>query len=163
MSDPDDGEGSSDDEEGPNEGITSPDDGETTSGEDPFDALDEGAPAEDDPFEALAAGEAPAADAPGTDPFTEMEVGVGGVRPAAGDEASGSVAGEGSADAETDPDEHVVPTRSFCERCEHFAAPPRVACEHPGTEIREVVDVDHVLVANCPVVAERLDRTFDDD
>jgi len=49
----------------------------------------------------------------------------------------------------------VVPKANFCEQCEHFADPPRVACTREGTEIRELVDREHFRVVNCPVVAER--------
>lgn len=52
-------------------------------------------------------------------------------------------------------DEAVVPKRSYCERCEHFAAPPETACTNPGTRIRELVDVEHFRVSNCPVVERR--------
>lgn len=53
-------------------------------------------------------------------------------------------------------DEHVVPKRSYCERCEYLSDPPEVSCTHPGTTIVEFVDADHVRVRSCPVVAERL-------
>lgn len=49
----------------------------------------------------------------------------------------------------------AVPKHSFCERCEHFSAPPDVACGHEGTDILEFVGTDEVRVSNCPVVAER--------
>lgn len=53
-------------------------------------------------------------------------------------------------------DEHVVSKRLYCEGCEHFADPPAVQCDHPGTTIVEFVDSDHVRLRNCPVVASRL-------
>lgn len=49
----------------------------------------------------------------------------------------------------------VVDKGNFCERCRHFSAPPEVRCTHPGTEIREFVDKEHVRVSSCPVVEER--------
>jgi hypothetical protein len=53
-----------------------------------------------------------------------------------------------------DPDEHVVPKRTFCQRCPHFSAPPETACTHEGTAIVEVVDADHFRVRHCPVVED---------
>lgn len=64
------------------------------------------------------------------------------------------VAGTGPA-VDVEGDEAVVPKRSYCERCEHFSDPPETACTNPGTEIRELVDVEHFRVANCPVVERR--------
>jgi hypothetical protein len=52
-------------------------------------------------------------------------------------------------------DEAIVPKQRYCERCEHFDDPPAVRCTHPGTEIGELVDMDHFRVFGCPVVAER--------
>ncbi|ELZ32785.1 hypothetical protein C474_05915 [Halogeometricum pallidum JCM 14848] len=48
--------------------------------------------------------------------------------------------------------EHVVPKRSFCQSCPHFAVPPAFACTRGGTEIVEVADADRFRVRNCPVV-----------
>jgi hypothetical protein len=48
--------------------------------------------------------------------------------------------------------EAVVPKRSYCERCPHFATPPEVACAHEGTAIVELVDADHFRVTDCPMV-----------
>lgn len=59
------------------------------------------------------------------------------------------------------PDEAVVSKRQYCESCEYFSAPPEVHCDHPGTTIVEFVDIDHVRVRNCPIVAER--QTLGDD
>lgn len=53
----------------------------------------------------------------------------------------------------------VVPKRTYCETCKYFSAPPEASCNHPGTEIRELVDMEHFRVVNCPVVASR--RGFD--
>ncbi len=52
--------------------------------------------------------------------------------------------------------EAIVPKTTYCQRCEHFATPPTVACEHPGTAVLEVVDVDNFRVRDCPVVEQRL-------
>lgn len=60
-------------------------------------------------------------------------------------------------DVDVDADEQIVPKRSYCEKCEHFTPPPETACTHPGTEIRELVDMQHFRVASCPVVAQRRD------
>ncbi|WP_121822430.1 hypothetical protein [Halostella salina] len=51
-------------------------------------------------------------------------------------------------------DERVVSKRSYCQGCEHFSAPPDVRCDHAGTEILEVVDLDRFRVVDCPVVRE---------
>lgn len=70
---------------------------------------------------------------------------------------------------ESDPEvEHVgegvvVPKRSYCERCQYFSDPPNVACEHPGTTIHELTDVDHFRVSECPVVANRGDLSNSDE
>lgn len=48
-----------------------------------------------------------------------------------------------------------VSKHRYCERCEHFTAPPEVGCTNEGTEILEFVDNDTVRVADCPIVAER--------
>lgn len=52
-------------------------------------------------------------------------------------------------------DEHIVPKRSYCEACEYFSEPPDVHCNHAGTSIREYVDLGHIRVRNCPIVAKR--------
>lgn len=56
---------------------------------------------------------------------------------------------------ETEGDTTVVPKKRFCQRCEHFSAPPEVRCGHPGTTIEEMVDGERFRVRNCPVVEER--------
>lgn len=48
-------------------------------------------------------------------------------------------------------DVHVV-DKSMCHGCEYFATPPTVACEHDGTEIEALVEVDQFRVVDCPVV-----------
>ncbi|MDS0299499.1 hypothetical protein NDI76_12175 [Halogeometricum sp. S1BR25-6] len=50
--------------------------------------------------------------------------------------------------------DHVVPKRSFCQSCLHFATPPAFACTRAGTEIVEVVDADRFRVRNCPVARD---------
>ncbi len=84
------------------------------------------------------------------DPFTEVEVGEvdeDAVRAGLQDGDAPTAAGTS--------EEVVVPKRKYCERCEHFADPPNATCTNDGTEILELVDMDHFRVVNCPVVAER--------
>ena len=50
--------------------------------------------------------------------------------------------------------DHVVPKAEFCQRCEHFDAPPSLGCSHEGTAIVEVVDTEHFRVRNCPMVED---------
>lgn len=50
--------------------------------------------------------------------------------------------------------ERVVEKAKYCHSCQYFSEPPDVHCTHDGTEIMEMVDVDHFRLANCPVVAE---------
>ena len=51
-------------------------------------------------------------------------------------------------------EEQVIDTGKFCERCEHFSAPPEVHCSHEGTEIVELVEVGTFRVLDCPKVKE---------
>lgn len=51
-------------------------------------------------------------------------------------------------------DVREISKRSYCQGCEYFSAPPNVHCSHDGTEIREVVDLEHFRVVNCPIVRE---------
>jgi len=53
-----------------------------------------------------------------------------------------------------DREERVVDKAKYCHSCEHFSPPPETRCTHSGTEILEMVDVDHFRVVNCPIVAE---------
>ncbi|WP_135821062.1 hypothetical protein [Halostella litorea] len=69
------------------------------------------------------------------------------------------ITGDDAADAPPEDrveerDERVVSKRSYCQGCEHFSEPPDVRCGHDGTEILEVVDLDHFRVVDCPVVRE---------
>lgn len=97
-------------------------------------------------------------DVPGStvddEPFEQMEV----------DQLDMTVGNGSHPELETASGEAVVPKQSYCERCEHFAEPPEAACTNPATEIRQLVDMDHFLVANCPVVERRwsLGRTTED-
>lgn len=69
------------------------------------------------------------------------------------------------ADLGDETSEAVVAKRSYCQRCQFFSSPPEVACRNPGTEIVELVDVDHFRVRNCPIVERRHGTTavLDDD
>lgn len=121
--------------------------------DDPFEALDDEFDAGDDPFADLD-------DAADAELFDEQEVGdldEASVWAALGEEAGTTDVAVGGElpDVETEAEEQVVPKASYCEKCEHFSAPPQTACTHPGTEIRALVDMDHFTVVNCPVVAKR--------
>jgi len=48
----------------------------------------------------------------------------------------------------------VVEKDAYCEGCPHFTRPPEVSCAHEGTEILELVDMDHFRVVDCPKVRE---------
>lgn len=101
--------------------------------------------------------------------FTEVEVGEvddEAIWAELTGEADGDTGEEGVAvDAATPPQDDgegtVVPKASYCQQCEYFSAPPEVACGNPGTEIVELVDVEHFRVRNCPVVARRSSATRD--
>lgn len=43
-------------------------------------------------------------------------------------------------------------TKRLCHRCEYFGDPPVLHCAHEGTTIHELVDMDHYLVSDCPMV-----------
>lgn len=51
-------------------------------------------------------------------------------------------------------DVREISKRSYCQGCQYFSAPPDVHCGHEGTEILEVIDLEHFRVVNCPVVRE---------
>lgn len=87
----------------------------------------------------------------------------------AADDPAGPVDGNGAgepadADAAERDDEGegtVVPKGSYCQQCPHFSPPPQVTCDHPGTEILELVDVEHFRVTGCPIVERRHSATRD--
>ena len=63
---------------------------------------------------------------------------------------------------ETTPEESAVETEvaevskhEYCESCEYFSEAPEIHCTHDGTEILDFVDMEHVRLSNCPIVAER--------
>ncbi|MDY6817902.1 MAG: hypothetical protein SVG88_04495 [Halobacteriales archaeon] len=54
------------------------------------------------------------------------------------------------------PDErplHTVEKDRYCERCQYFSSPPAVRCTYDGSHIVELVDDDHFVLVNCPVIA----------
>ncbi len=53
---------------------------------------------------------------------------------------------------QTEP--RIVEKATYCETCPYFSAPPDMYCTHDGTEIRRLVDFDHVEVVNCPIVKQ---------
>lgn len=55
---------------------------------------------------------------------------------------------------DTDHDVRVVEKRSYCEQCPFFSTPPDVQCTNDGTEILELVDMEHFQVVDCPKVRE---------
>ncbi|WP_255195348.1 hypothetical protein [Halorarius litoreus] len=138
------------------------------SDDDPFSELDD-VDLETDPFAELEdADPETATEVDVDDLFTEVEV------PDVDDEATWAALSEAESietfsgggerpDVETEPEEHIVPKRAYCEKCEHFSVPPETRCTNPGTEIRELVDMEHFQVANCPVVVQRRGITPDDD
>ncbi|MFB6117833.1 hypothetical protein [Halosegnis sp.] len=125
------------------------DDEENAGDEDPFAELDEfgdAAPVSDDEL------------------FTEMDLEVEQLADADVDEllsgeADGvetpSVGLDATPERPADTEGVVVPKSQYCERCDYFSEPPTVACTHEGTAIHELVNTDHLLVTDCPVVAER--------
>lgn len=128
---------------------------------------------EDDPFEDLPGDDADGdVDAAVEGLFTEVEVAdvddeavwdalTAGESPPGVD---GNGAGDRGDDevVETDAGEGtVVPKGTYCQRCEHFSPPPQVSCGNPGTEILELVDVEHFRVRDCPVVERRHSATRD--
>ena len=50
----------------------------------------------------------------------------------------------------------------YCHGCDHFSAPPEVACLHEGSEILDLSTLETFRVANCPVVLkdEELERKY---
>jgi hypothetical protein len=132
------------------------------SDEDPFEELD-AEPLEDE------------VDADVDELFTEVQVGEvdeetvwaelteeeGAAQPTVTGEAE-RVADEASVHPEADADaDTVVPKASYCQQCEHFSPPPGMACRNPGTDIVELVDMEHFRVRDCPVVERRSSATDD--
>ena len=99
------------------------------------------------------AGTGAGADDPGS-PFAEVDV-ADVDEEAVLAELAGSDGEPGADERPAGDDGVVVPKESYCRRCEHFSAPPAVACEHPGTRIVELVGVDRFRVVDCPVVRRR--------
>lgn len=56
-------------------------------------------------------------------------------------------------ESDVDRDVRVIPKRT-CQGCPYFTDPPQVGCTHDGTDILELVDVDHHKVADCPMVVD---------
>lgn len=95
---------------------------------------------------------------PTEDPFAEMDVDTDALGDdvfAALDEEDATAAPGDATGVEPAAEGVVVPKRSYCEGCPHFASPPEVACTNPGTTIHELVDTEHFRVSNCPVVVDR--------
>jgi len=124
--------------------TTGPRDG--LDGDDPFGDV---ATPEGDPFEGDAGGVFERVDVDRVDPdevWNEV----------AGDESDGDAGADEAPELTAAESRYAeVSKHSYCEQCEHFSAPPNVACANPGTEIVEFVDVETVRLLNCPVVAER--------
>lgn len=70
-------------------------------------------------------------------------------------DVAGGVGSRADREAATDRNEAIVRKQQYCERCEHFSAPPGLSCGNPGTEIRELVDMERFRVYDCPVVERR--------
>jgi len=153
--------GDGDDPTGGSTGGTGPVDGSTDAG-DPFESLPD--VDVEDPFERLDDGAGPGERTPvgDADPFEEVDVGTAG-EDASWEELLPTEPTDGTGIDPTTVGETVVPKRRYCQGCEHFTAPPAVACTHTHGEIVEVVDVDHFRVRNCPVVAHRRERPVYDD
>lgn len=66
--------------------------------------------------------------------------------------------GEGLDDTVDDPrssserDVRVVAKRDYCQRCQHFTAPPEMRCTSDSGEILELVDTEQFKVADCPIL-----------
>lgn len=96
------------------------------------------------------------------DALTTRENPAGAVDENGSDGPGGDVVDVPAPEIEDDDGEGtVVPKGSYCQKCEHFSAPPQVACDNAGTDILELVDVDHFRVRDCPVVERRRSATRD--
>lgn len=133
-----------------------------TANDDPFAELED-LDVEADPFDT------PHESTVGDELFTEVDVddldeeSVWAELGATEGDATDVAVGGSLPDFETAADEHIVPKRGYCEKCEHFSTPPEMRCTNPGTEIIELVDMEHFRVSNCPVVVQRRGLTPDDD
>ena len=58
----------------------------------------------------------------------------------------------------TDEKGGQVVTQGLCHRCEYFGDPPQLHCTHEGTDIRELVDMSHYRVTNCPMVDQDVEE-----
>lgn len=138
---------------------------EAADGADPFADLGDGPADPEDVFDRLG-------EPVDGDPFTEMDVDAL-PEEEAWDDADGVAGGSGVVPEIQEPapevgvrtreKEAIVAKRCYCESCEYFSEPPDVSCTHAGTEIRQLVDVDHFKVHACPVVAKRRNIRYDDD
>ncbi|MFB6159655.1 MAG: hypothetical protein ABEJ61_00585 [Haloferacaceae archaeon] len=125
------------------------DDGWAGTTDDPFADLDASGEAGegDDPFESVDVG-----DLPGDDVWSALEgESEPAAQPSVGTDDAEAVERD---DPAADRPDHVVPKASYCQRCEHFTAPPEVACTHEGTEILAVVDAESFRVRGCPVARD---------
>ncbi|WP_129113001.1 hypothetical protein [Halegenticoccus tardaugens] len=100
----------------------------------------------DDPFERI---DVDASDLDAERVWEALDAETGGGVPG-GDAARAGGEGAGT----DDRPEHVVAKRAYCQRCPHFAAPPRATCTREGTEIVEAVDFERFRVRGCPVVGD---------
>ncbi len=66
-----------------------------------------------------------------------------------------SEAEQQAATGESERTHAEVSKHDYCETCEHFTPPPEASCSHDGTDIVEFTDMEHVRVADCPIVAKR--------
>ncbi len=55
-----------------------------------------------------------------------------------------------------DRDVRIIP-KATCHGCPHVADPPTLHCTHDGTDILSMADMDHLRVADCPMVADEDD------
>jgi len=98
-------------------------------------------------------------DEPASDPFGRANsvferVDVGSVDD---DEVWAAITGDGD-DGPVVPDGDryaEVSKHAFCEQCEFFSAPPDAHCTHETAEIDEYLDMEHVRLRDCPIVAQR--------
>lgn len=131
---------------------------------------------DEDPFEELEADPIDDDVDPEVDElFTEVEVGdvdedvlweeltADDAPPTATGDEEGTLDEESARPQVDDGEGTVVPKASYCQQCEHFSPPPGISCDNPGTDIVELVDMDHFRVRDCPVVERRSSATRDID